>query len=391
MEKSERLAFHSEQALVRVEVKVTGAQVDTQLLKELLMPVSRAASVDSLHQGILESLKSLSLLETYKRCSVTINPGDGENTAVVDYHFRLYRWWSLMAAMTSNREGGGIQLSLNLRNLRKRADLTRSTLEYKPNTGTWGFAWQHTDPLLVPGRWGLLVDFHSRGRQLDSSLKTWEMGQFLVLSNHTKTSSFKLGREVRTNYFSPQSVLSEALLTHEKYYFSYFYRSDTRNSPLYPSAGSLLEFRAELSTVNSCLQSAVDISGKTYKRLVKDAVLEIGVGWQGLKALGKPESHTNDRLRGSFVKGFQAYGSPSASSLLSAEAKLSFHNSPFLHLFSLTPFLYANVLATTSLRGSCGLGVDWITHFGHVEISYAVGVAAQAGDRPAQVQILLSE
>jgi len=213
---------------------------------------------------------------------------------------------------------------------------------------------------------------------------------------------------VRTNSLSLCSLpmASQALLTSEKYYFSYTFRSDTRNSSLYPSSGALLECRGELSTVNSCIQSTADISGKAYLRLAKDAVLEMSAGWQGIKALNKGNCHINDRARGSFVKGFRAYGERTApglgddlgvSSLLNLEAKLSFYNSPLLNLFSLTPFLYANLFATNSnigtpqLRGSCGLGLEWITHFGHVELSYAARVVSKPGDLPAQVQILLSE
>jgi hypothetical protein len=103
MEKSERLTLHNSSPLVAVEVKVTGAQVDSELLRELLAPVTKARDVDKLHRGILTSLKSLSLLETYKRCSVTVHPGDRENTALVDFQLRFYRWWSLMTALTTNR------------------------------------------------------------------------------------------------------------------------------------------------------------------------------------------------------------------------------------------------------------------------------------------------
>lgn len=406
MEESERLKKHFGHRLGKVDVKVSGAQVDSSLIHRLLSPVTQALDVQSLHHSILTSLKSLSLLEAYKRCSVTVYPGNQENTALVEYQLRFYRWWSLLVALSSNREGGSVSMGLNLRNMRQRADLTRNSFEYKPNTGTWGVNFQHIDPMLRPGKWGLSLDFHSRERVLDLNLKTWEMGQFFVISNYEKSSLFKFGREVRTNYLGGCGVemLRKALLTSEKYYMSYTYRNDTRNSPLQPTSGHLLECRGELSTVQGRHQAAFDLTGKLYHNLTKGAVLELSAAYQSLHGLNGKDCHVNDKPRGSFVKGFRTYGERvpvrtgddlGVPSLLSTEAKLSFHRSPLLHDFNLTPFLYLNLHAThlssPQFRGSAGVGIDWITHFGRVEMSYAAKVVSQAGDLPVHIQFLLSE
>ena len=90
------------------------------------------------------------------------------------------------------------------------------------------------------------------------------------------------------------------------------------------------------------------------------------------------------------------------TNFLSLEAKLHFHKTPLLHHLGISPFLYANLLsigldptqphsALPSLRSSVGLGLDFHTKLGRVEVSYAAKVLKRTGDITADFQVLFFE
>lgn len=58
----------------------------------------------------------------------------------------------MQMGFNADNEGGRSTFSANLKNLRKKADLTQLSLDYKHNTGTFGYSMLHNDKLFLPGK-----------------------------------------------------------------------------------------------------------------------------------------------------------------------------------------------------------------------------------------------
>lgn len=404
---------HAEHFLTKVELRTEASSLDGPLLAALLSPVSASRSVKELHQRILTSVQTLHRLQVFQGVAVQILPGSQVDTALVQYDFQCLRWWSLGLQMGISREGGRLFPSLLLRNIRGIADQTTGNVEFKPNTKTWGLSFDHASPAVLPNSWGVKFNYHIRQKQLDLNLHVLERGEAVTISSHDGSQAVTLGRDVRTNQpcidRASMDMLQKAILTSEKYYVAHEWQSSSQD--LEETQGYSVRLRNELAFGPSTRAHTVDLTCTQLLPLHKDLVLQVTGWWRWMPSWNFTTVHYNDRLRTTFLKGFRSIGerNPPADRTLSprfyapgdsvgstnvttAEAKLHFRKTPALHHLGLSPFLYGNAVAvglgSAGLRGSLGLGVDWQTRLGRVEMAYTAKVVTRAGDLPAEFQVL---
>jgi len=404
---------HEGHFLTKVEVRTEASHLDGPLLAELLSPVSASRSVKELHQCIIASVQTLHSLQVFRRVDVQILPGSQVDTALVQYDFQCLRWWSLGLHMDNSREGGRLFPSLLLRNIRGIADRTTSNLEFKPNTKTLGLSFNHASPAVLPTSWGLNFNYHIRQKQIDLNLHVLEKGEAVTVTSHDGRHAVTLGRDVRTNQpcidRASMDMLQKAILTSEKYYVAHEWRKSSLDEE--ETQGHSVRVRNELAFGPATRAHTVDLTCTQLLPLHNNLVLQLSGWWRWMPSWNFTTVHYNDRLRATFLKGFRSIGdrNPPADSKLNprfyapgdsvgstnvttAEAKLHFRKTPGMHNLGLSPFLYGNAVAvglgTAGLRGSLGLGVDWQTRLGRVEVTYAAKVVTRAGDLPAEFQVL---
>jgi outer membrane protein assembly factor BamA len=408
---------HEGHFLTKVEVQTQGSCLDAQLLTELLSPVSAARSVREMHQRIVDSVKTLNGLKMFDQVGVKILPGSQLDTARVQYDFQGLRRWTFDLHMSRSREGGRLFPSLILRNIRGVADRTTANLEFKPNTKTWGLSLNHSSPAILPNSWSVALNYHIRQKQMDVNLHVLETGEAVTITSHSGSHAVILGRDVRTNhpYIDRASWdnLQKAILTSEKYYVAHEWRASALDEE--ETDGYSLRLRNEVAFGPSTRAHTVALTCSQFLPLHKSLVLELTGWWRWMPNWNFVTVHYSDRLRATYIKGFRSIGArnPPANKSLSthsyapgdsvgstnvttAEAKLHFRKTPLLEKFGLSPFLYGNVVGVgleagqvrAGLRGSVGLGVDWKTRLGRVEMTYAAKVVTREGDLPAELQVL---
>ena len=404
--------------LTQVDVQTSDAKLDADLTQDLLKPVRTAKTVGDLHKGIVDAMKALSDLKAFRHCAVTVNPGTLPDTALVSFDFRWLHWWSSSLHLSRTTEGGRLSPSLSFLNLRGRADQTKASLDFKPNTRTWGLRVDHRSPAFIPGKWALGLNYHVRSRLLDLGVKVREKGQYVELVDHDGVTKVRLGRDVRVNYplidRAALRTLQSGILTSEHYYFSHEVTSSSLNDRVTPTSGGLLQATNVLTFGHSQVHHTLSLLAQRFLSLHKGLSLELTAAWRWILPWEFSTVHYNDYLRAEFLKGFRAAGerSPPAAgteawygpgdnlgttNLAYLESKLHFYEAPFLSRLGLSPFLYANLIgvgldpktpAKSSFRGSCGLGLDWRTRLGRVEFTYSAKVVSRPGDLPAFFQVL---
>ena len=413
----EEFQRHEGHFLTQVDVQTRNSSLNDSVLTQLLSPVSAARSVGELHKCILASVESLNRMKIYKRVAAKVLPGNRIDTALIEYDFQCLKWWGLGLRMGISREGGCVQPSLLLRNLRNIADKTSATIEFKPNTKTWGVHFDHVSPAILPTSWALALNYHIKQKQIDLNLHVLEKGETVTFTSHDGSNAVTIGRDVRTNspYIDRASMplLQSGILTSEKYYIAHEWRTSSLDEE--ETKGHYLRIRNELALGGHTRAHTLDLTCSQFVPLHSNLVLELSGWWRWVPSWAFTKVHYNDRLRTTYIKGFRSIGerSPPADSSLQAhfnapgdsigttnavtvEAKLHFRKTPVLHYLSLSPFLYGNLVGSgldmdrvkQGVRGSLGMGVDWKTRLGRVEVTYAAKVVTREGDLPAELQVL---
>ena len=414
----EEFQRHQGHFLKQVELQANDNRLHPRVLSALLQPVSTSRSVGEMHEQIMHSVESLNRLKMLHRLSVKVLPGPYVDTALVEYSFQWLPRWGFGLWTSSNREGGRLRPTFILRNVRGLADQTSTVLEFKPNTRTWGVSFNHYVPSVLPATWSTVFNYHRRNKQLDVNLKVVETGESVGFVSQDEQHQITVGRSVRSNYpyidRASFPLLQKAILTSEKYFLSHEWHTASVPSP--DSAGHYLSLRNELSLSSSTRSHLIDLTcSQSFPLHSTHLTLELSAWWRWLPPWSFRKLHYNDTLRTTYIKGFQAIGTrnPPAddtlrthfeavgdcygtTNVLSTEFKLHFRRTPILHQFGITPFIYGNLIGSgvnlkdirPALRGSIGLGVDWKTRVGRVEVTYAAKVVKREGDLPAELQVL---
>jgi len=414
----EEFQHHKGHFLTQVDLKTRNSNLHAPVLTQLLSPVSAARSVGELHKRILASMESLNRLKLYQRLEVKMLPGSRVDTALIEYDFQCLKWWDWGLRMGGSREGGCVLPSMLLRNIRGGAEQTSATLEFKPNTMTWGLRLDHVSPAILPTSWALALNYHIKQKQLDLNLHVLEKGEAVTFTSHDGSNAVIVGREVRTNcpYIDRASMqlLQSAILTSEKYYIAHEWRTSSLDEG--ETQGHYLRIRNELAVGSSTQAHTLDLTCTQFFQVHDNGlILELTGWWRWMPGWTFTKVHYNDRLRATYIKGFRSIGernppadgsleahfnapgdSVGSTNVITAEAKLHFRKNPLLHLLGLSPFLYGNIVgagldvgrAKQGIRWSAGMGVDWKTRFGRVELTYAAKVFTRQGDLPAEFQVL---
>jgi outer membrane protein assembly factor BamA len=425
MEVTSQLMEEESTPLTSISLNFEGTKTSSALLTAYLHKLTRARTVGDLHQKLAGALAKLSHLDAFETSSAMILPGQQLNSAVVQFDLKDSRWWDLRLGVDASNEGGRSIVSGIVRNLRGRADQTQAAVEYKHNTGTWGYELSHTDKLFRPEHYSASFSVKKATEELDQNVLEDSFGGAVSFKTLDGVHGLTLGRTIRTNLiateFASIELLRNELPATAKNSLTHTYKLDTRDNDEQPRAGYLATVTNEVAVGNDACFHKVEGRVSEYFELLPDITLQLS----GILGFFLPwtfhKTKINDRFRGRYLKGFRSVGDrfPSVDagqygkylvegddlgkmSQLSAEAKVHFYNTPILHAAGLTPFLYSNLIIVDPLhtksashfqkqaRGSLGFGLGWNTAFGRVEFSYATRVFSKPGDVAAELQVLFA-
>jgi outer membrane protein assembly factor BamA len=138
-----------------------------------------------------------------------------------------------------------------LRNLRHRCDATKFNVEYKHNTRTYGYEFQHHDPFFLIDKLSTVFNVSCATEEVDINVLEQNAGASYTFMDNHGGHKFSLGRIYRTNSIVAEKasarLLSEEILVSAKNFVSYTYTHDGRDDPFATRTGSLLELTNEIA------------------------------------------------------------------------------------------------------------------------------------------------
>ncbi|CAG9331805.1 unnamed protein product [Blepharisma stoltei] len=427
MEELKELRDHAKNPIVSVELDFRNTSTNPELLKRYVRPLTKSRSVEELHAKIKETVYKLNALDMYRSCDAIVLPGKTIDAALVQFVLKDKRWWNLSFGANADSEGGKSVLSAHLRNLRGKADLTNINLEYKLNTGTWGYEVFHHDKLYMPGKWEMMYSVKKYSDELDQNVKENAYGGSFAIKSANGKHKLEAGRFIRTNdvavEYASLKLLKEELPVSVKNYISHTYTRDLRDDTSEPRTGSLTSITNEFALGGDVNFHKVDLKFNHYFPILSNVVFQSTFGLGAFIPWKNTTTKINDRYRSRYIKGFQAIGTREQPadptmrgkfavegddlgklSVLNLETKLHFYNTPVISGVGLVPYLYANMICeephkVTNLktyfrekaRGSVGIGLGWVGAFGRIEFSYATHVWKKPGDVSAEFQVLFGD
>ncbi|CAG9311846.1 unnamed protein product [Blepharisma stoltei] len=427
MDELKELRDNAKNPILNVELEFQHTSTNPEVLKKYFRSLTKSRSVEDLHEKIKESVYKLNALDLYKGCDVIVLPGKAIDSALIQFVLKDKRWWSLSFGATADNEGGKSVLSAHFRNLRGKADLTNVNVEYKLNTGTWGYEMFHHDRLYMPGKWETMYSVKKYSDELDQNIKEHAYGGSFSLRSSDGKHKLEAGRYIRTNEIATEyaslPLLKQELPVSVKNYIAHTYTRDLRDNPSEPRTGILSTLTNEFAFGGDVNFHKIDFKIHHYFPILSDIVFQSTFGLGAFMPWRNTKTRINDRYRSRYIKGFQAIGTREQPadpamrgkyaiegddlgklSVLNMEAKIHFYNSPVLSGVGLVPYIYANMICEEphkftnaktyfkeKARGSFGIGLGWVGGFGRIEFSYASHVWKKPGDVSAEFQVLFGE
>lgn len=406
MEGVKELSPYAEDPLSNINIQIHSTSTSAALLKRLLSFILHSPTVQQFHGNLIDSAYTLDSLHMYSKCDIEVVAGETLNSATVNYKLNDLKWWDIKFDLDHDSEGIKLVSRALLRNLREQADISAFNLEYKYNTGTFGYKFTHLNQLSVPGKLKSYFTLEKYSKELDLNLSEQGYGGNIGIRSFDDLHTFEVGRYIRTYSLdtvnASKKLIETTLPVSSRNYISHVLSLDKRDGEVSPRSGWMLNIMNELSGLDSLYYR---IAGQfTYfypftESLVFEPSFLGGaiLAWPGLS----PKPADLHRIR--FIKGFNAIGNREppvqlhpklpnpgddlgSKFFLKIEGKLHLHDTPILQRIGMVPFLYVNSVylpASTfysSLRGSLGFGVGWNLAIGRLEFSYASKVWKQPGD-----------
>jgi len=427
MEGFQELEDYATEPLSKVELEFSSTKVSHSVLSQYLKLLCKSRTVEELHNNIADSAVFLNALDTFSSCFVEVLPGSIPDSAKVSFDLQDSKRWGVGFGTNSNSEGGSFSMSASLKNLRGKADLSITEVEYSPRSKTFGYSINHYDRMFVPLKWESLYTFQNSHKKLTQNVAENLWGGSLAFVSSDGVNSIKLGSFSRTNKIAVEhaslELLKEIFPVSTKNFVSYKYTYDTVEDEEEPRAGHTLEILNELAFSKDTQFHRLEVAGRKFYSLTENLVLKGSCNLGVIVPWAFTSSHINDRYIGKYKKGFSSYGgrAPPADqnlrgkfqpegddlgkmSELNFEGKLQFYNTPLLSAIGVVPFIYGNLLCAEPHkcsspksylkdygRGSIGFGLDWKTSLGTVEFSYSAKTFKKPQDVSAEFQVIFSD
>mmetsp|Transcript_6851 Transcript_6851/g.10103 ORF Transcript_6851/g.10103 Transcript_6851/m.10103 type:complete len:428 (+) Transcript_6851:11-1294(+) len=410
-----------------VGLEFSCTQTSSRALRNYLKFLTKSRTVEELHENIEKSIHKLNSLKNFRSCDVKVLPGDHTDSALVSFVLKDLKWWGLSLGTNTGTEGVKGTISGVFRNLLYKADQTIFEVDYKYNTGTYGYNFVHTDKLFKPGKLESVFTLQNFTEELDQNLFLDSYGGNFALKTNDEKHTFEVGKYFRFNRIAvenaSETLLKEGLAATSKNYFCHNFHLDTTDSLTEPRKGFKLNVLNELAYSEDSRFHKFDLRLHKYLSLAED------ITFQGTCKLGviMPWEFTkltlNDKYRVRHQKGFISLGSRQPplnptlrdkflvegddlgkTSQLALGAKLRFYNVNFLKGIGLTPFIFGSLNCVdlensesprdclkNHTRGAAGFGLRFSTRFGVVELTYSSKVWSKPGDVTAEFQILFED
>mmetsp|Transcript_7891 Transcript_7891/g.15293 ORF Transcript_7891/g.15293 Transcript_7891/m.15293 type:complete len:422 (+) Transcript_7891:13870-15135(+) len=419
----EEVKAYSTNPIYAVDLKVSLTSIHHRYIKAFAKRLLHSRNVGELHDNLMTTMEGLHNLNVFKSSNIKVNPGQFEDTASIELALVDRRSWDTTLHFSDDIEGGSTSLAFFVRNLRRKADFTKLSLQYRHNTGTKGFSLEHTDQLFNPGK--LIANYRiaSLTREIDQNFLEHTSGLEFGIKTFSHKHEVEFGRHVRKNIIAVQYAslgLLEELPNSSKNFCAYTYNFSNVDDEDEPTQGLVFKLRNELAMGDETKFHKSEFKGSYYTPLLDYITLETSLDVGLLFPWAFTKAHTNDKFRCRYLKGFVSAGDrldPADSKLngrynvsgddigsqgyASIESKVLFYQTPFIRYAGLTPFLYGNLLIVNpsslrlthlqcASRGSVGFGLSWSTIFGKIEFAYASKVWAKPSDVPAEFSVRFS-